>query len=66
MIRVGFRWLERGSCRHPELMTITGGSLCATDFPAMVGVIEHPARGSEVGVNGRRTFRRTGVFRGYG
>ena len=45
MIRVGFRWLERGSCRHPELMTITGGILCATDFPAMVGVIEHPARG---------------------
>lgn len=45
MTRVGFRWLERGSCRHPEAMTITGGSLCAIDFPALVGVIAHPARG---------------------
>ena len=45
MIRVGFRWLERGSCRHPELMTMQGGSLCAVDFPAMVGVISHPSRG---------------------
>lgn len=45
MIRVGFRWLERGSCRHPEALTIRGGSLCAVDFPALVGVIEHPARG---------------------
>lgn len=45
MIRVGFRWLERGSCRHPEGMTIAGGSLCTVEFPAMVGVIEHPALG---------------------
>ncbi|CDG52023.1 MULTISPECIES: MBL fold metallo-hydrolase [Halomonadaceae] len=45
MIRVGFRWLERGLCRHPEIATLSGGSLCAVDFPAMVGVIEHPARG---------------------
>ncbi len=45
MKRVGFRWLERGSCRHPELMTIAGGSLCAVDFPALVGVITHPTRG---------------------
>lgn len=46
MIRVGFRWIERGSCRHPEAMTITGGSLCAVDFPALVGVIAHPTRGT--------------------
>ncbi len=45
MTRVGFRWLERGSCRHPEVMTISGGSLCAADFPALVGVIEHSSRG---------------------
>lgn len=45
MTRVGFRWLERGSCRHPEVMTIRGGSLCSTDFPALVGIIDHPARG---------------------
>lgn len=45
MNRVGFRWLERGSTRHPELMTISGGNVCVADFPALVGVIEHSARG---------------------
>jgi glyoxylase-like metal-dependent hydrolase (beta-lactamase superfamily II) len=45
MIRVGFRWLARGSCSHPEVMTISGGSLCAFDFPSLVGVIRHPERG---------------------
>ncbi len=45
MIRVGFRWLERGSCRHVERATLSGGSLCAVDFPAMVGVIDHSERG---------------------
>ena len=45
MIRVRFRWRARGACRHPEAMTRRGASLCAADFPAMVGVIEHPSRG---------------------
>ncbi len=45
MTRVGFRWLERGSCSHPEAMVIKGGSLCSVDFPALVGMIEHPVRG---------------------
>ena len=45
MKRVGFRWLERGSCRHPEFGMIQGGSLCPVDFPALVGVIAHPERG---------------------
>lgn len=45
MKRVGFRWLARGSCRHPEAMTMQGGSLCAVEFPAMVGVITHPEHG---------------------
>lgn len=45
MKRVGFRWIERGSCRHPEFGMIKGGSLCAIDFPALVGVIAHPQRG---------------------
>ena len=45
MTRVGFRWLERGSCSHPQVMTVAGGSLCAVAFPALVGVIEHPSRG---------------------
>lgn len=46
MKRVGFRWIARGSCRHPEGMTLRGGSLCAATFPAMVGVIEHPEAGT--------------------
>lgn len=46
MKRLGFQWLARGACRHPQAMTIQGGSLCSTEFPAMVGVIRHP----EVGV----------------
>ena len=45
MKRVGFAWVERGSCRHPEMMTIRGGSLCAVDFPAMIGIIRHPDAG---------------------
>lgn len=45
MKRVGFRWLARGSCRHPQCMTLAGGSLCPVDFPAMVGLIDHPERG---------------------
>ncbi|QZH75242.1 MAG: MBL fold metallo-hydrolase [Erythrobacter sp.] len=45
MRRVGFRWIARGSCRHPEAMTISGGSLCPATFPALVGVIAHPERG---------------------
>lgn len=46
MKRVGFDWIARGSCRHPEAMTIKGGSLCAAVFPAMVGVIRHPQVGT--------------------
>ncbi len=46
MKRVGFRWLSRGSCHHPEAMTMKGGSLCSVEFPALVGVIEHPDRGT--------------------
>jgi glyoxylase-like metal-dependent hydrolase (beta-lactamase superfamily II) len=45
MKRVGFSWIARGSCRHPEIMTLRGGSLRPVDFPAMVGVIRHPDAG---------------------
>lgn len=45
MKRVGFDWVARGSCRHPEFMTLKGGSLCSVDFPAMVGIIRHPQEG---------------------
>lgn len=46
MKRVILQWLARGSCRHPAFMTMRGASLCATDFPAMVGLIRHPERGA--------------------
>lgn len=46
MKRVGFRWIARGSCRHPEAMTLRGGSPCPATFPAMIGVIEHPEAGT--------------------
>lgn len=46
MRRVQLRWLARGSCRHPAFMTMRGASLCASDFPAMVGLIRHPDRGA--------------------
>ncbi|MDO9337454.1 MAG: MBL fold metallo-hydrolase [Caulobacter sp.] len=45
MKRVGFDWIARGLTRHPEIMTLSGGSLCPADFPAMVGVIRHPDAG---------------------
>lgn len=45
MIRVGFRWLERGQTRHPEASTIKGGSLRVVDFPSLLGVIAHPTKG---------------------
>lgn len=45
MKRVGFQWLSRGATRHPEIMTMKGGSLCAVNFPSKVGIIRHPDRG---------------------
>ena len=45
MKRVGFDWVARGLTRHPEIMTLSGGSLCPADFPALVGVIRHPEAG---------------------
>jgi glyoxylase-like metal-dependent hydrolase (beta-lactamase superfamily II) len=45
MRRVGFQWAMRGSCRHPEIMTLRDGSICAADYPAYVGIIQHPERG---------------------
>ncbi len=38
MIRVDFRWLARGLCRHPEAATLSGGRFIPVDFPAMLGV----------------------------
>jgi glyoxylase-like metal-dependent hydrolase (beta-lactamase superfamily II) len=45
MKRVGFSWAKRGSCSHPEIMTLRDGSLCSADYPAFVGIIRHPEHG---------------------
>lgn len=34
--------LKVGSCQHPECAALRGGSRRAIDFPALVGLIEHP------------------------
>ncbi|MGF7148685.1 glyoxylase-like metal-dependent hydrolase (beta-lactamase superfamily II) [Sphingomonas zeicaulis] len=45
MIRCGFELIEAGHCRHPAAMARSGASLCATRFPALVGMIRHPSEG---------------------
>ena len=45
MKRVSLQWAHRGACKHPQIMTIRDGSLCATDYPAYVGIIRHPDHG---------------------
>ena len=44
-IRVKFDLLKVGHCQHPECIALRGGGLRAVDFPALVGLIEHPQRG---------------------
>lgn len=43
--RCAFHLISAGSCSHPEAATLRGGSLCPTDFPALVGLILHPQEG---------------------
>jgi len=43
---VATRALLTGRCRHPEIMTIRGGSLRPADFPAVATLIVHPEEGS--------------------
>lgn len=43
--RVRLSVLRVGSCRHPERMTLRGGSWRAVEFPALVGVVRHPVHG---------------------
>ena len=38
--------VETGSCRHPEIATLRGGSLRPGTFPSLVGVIAHPQEGT--------------------
>lgn len=45
MREVGLRIVAAGSCRHPEIATIGGGSLRPATFPALVALIVHPVEG---------------------
>jgi len=44
-IAVKFDLLKVGHCQHPECIALRGGGRRAVDFPALVGLIEHPTRG---------------------
>lgn len=43
--RVKFDLLRVGHCQHPECVALRGGGRRAIDFPALVGLIEHPQLG---------------------
>jgi len=45
MREVGLRIVGTGSCRHPEIATIKGGSWRPATFPALVALIAHPTEG---------------------
>ena len=45
MVEVSTRLLFAGSCRHPQCMTISGGSLRPTDYAALPVLIDHPRAG---------------------
>ncbi|WP_193213875.1 MBL fold metallo-hydrolase [Luteolibacter marinus] len=42
---VKFDLLKVGHCQHPECIALRGGGRRAIDFPALVGLIEHPRHG---------------------
>jgi len=44
-IAVKFDLLKVGHCQHPECAALRGGSWRAIDFPALVGLIQHPKHG---------------------
>ncbi len=44
-IPLKFDLLKVGHCQHPECIALRGGGRRAIDFPALVGLIEHPQRG---------------------
>lgn len=43
--RVKFDLLRVGSCNHVECAALRGGGWRAIDFPALVGLVEHPQHG---------------------
>jgi glyoxylase-like metal-dependent hydrolase (beta-lactamase superfamily II) len=45
MREVGLRILATGSCRHPEIATLRGGSWRPATFPALVALVVHPVAG---------------------
>ncbi|HYI38756.1 MAG TPA: MBL fold metallo-hydrolase [Allosphingosinicella sp.] len=45
MREVGLRIVTTGSCRHPEVATIRGGSWRPATFPALAALIVHPIEG---------------------
>jgi glyoxylase-like metal-dependent hydrolase (beta-lactamase superfamily II) len=44
-IPVKFDLLKVGHCQHPECIALRGGGRRAIDFPALVGLIDHPSFG---------------------
>lgn len=42
---IKFDLLKVGHCGHPECVAMRGGGLGSIEFPALVGLIEHPAEG---------------------
>jgi glyoxylase-like metal-dependent hydrolase (beta-lactamase superfamily II) len=45
MREVAVRLLAAGSCRHPQAMTLRGGSWGAATFPALPALLVHPVEG---------------------
>lgn len=45
MTRCEIRFLNTGSCRHPEAATLAGGRLSPVVFPSLVGLLMHPQEG---------------------
>ena len=45
MRRVTLTGFRVGHCRHPQAMTIQGGTWAPVEFPALAFVIEHPVEG---------------------
>jgi glyoxylase-like metal-dependent hydrolase (beta-lactamase superfamily II) len=42
---VRFHLCKAGHCRHPEIVTLRGGSLFPCEFPSLFGLIVHPRAG---------------------
>ncbi|MBD2847608.1 MBL fold metallo-hydrolase [Paenibacillus sp. IB182496] len=45
IVPLGLQLLAAGSCSHPAFVTIRGGSLRKTDYPAGLALIRHPEHG---------------------